>query len=74
MTKSELYKVYSELEISQQHMASDYQAVRSFYLECALYVKKWFPIDDQLLKTAAVLDLNSNDAITIDQHIFLYNR
>lgn len=74
MTKSKLTKAFKEGEITQQQLNSYYQALRSFYLECATYAKKWFPLDDQLLKNAAFLDLGSKDEITMDQLIFFYNR
>lgn len=74
MTKAKLNQAHREGNLSDHQLKAYFQAIKTFYLTCAVYAKKWFPLQDQLLKSARFLDLNSKEEITMDQLIFFYNR
>ena len=57
MARSQIKKLLSEGDISQLEYDNFFDACQAFYKEAFLYAIKWFPLNDNLVKEAAFLNI-----------------
>ena len=57
MARSQIKKLLSEGDISQLEYDNFFDACQVFYKEAFLYAIKWFPLNDNLVKEAAFLNI-----------------
>ena len=57
LARSQIKKLLSEGDISQFEYDNFFDACQAFHKEAFLYAVKWFPLNDDLLKEAAFLNI-----------------
>ena len=66
MTKQLIQKLHRDGDISDSDVSHFYNGVRKFYMKTAHYIKSTYPLNDEVLQHAKLIDFERRETVTFE--------